>query len=112
MNTPSKFVAYCSRTLLALVAILSFAGCNKKGPLEGTYSSGPTTDYKFAGDTVTVIVKGTTQSQMKYAVAGKKVTFTAGTYKYEGDLNDDGSVSMVMGKGMKGEPVIEKLVKK
>lgn len=112
MNTPSKYLAYSSRTLLASVALLALAACGKKGPLEGTYSSGADTEYKFAGDTVTVMVKGSAKSQMKYSVDGKKVTFTAGTYKYDGNFNDDGSVSMTMGVGMKGEPVVEKLVRK
>ena len=31
---------------------------------------------------------------MKYAVDGKKVTYTAGNYKFEGVISDDGFVTM------------------
>ena len=93
MHSPSKFFASCSRALLVFVALLAFAGCGKKGALDGTYSEAGS-DWKFQGDTVTVTRKGAAGgAQMKYTVDGKKVTFTAGKYTSEGTINADGSVT-------------------
>ena len=94
MRFTSKSIAVYSRGLLVSVGLLALSGCGKKGPLEGTYTSSDAT-YEFKGDTVTVTANGSPSgAQMKYAVDGKKVTYTAGTYKYEGVINDDGSVTM------------------
>ena len=94
MHLPPKFISYCSRALLVTVALLALAACGKKGPLDGTYASKDAT-WKFSGDTVTVTRNGAAGgAQMKYVVDGKKITYSAGTYRYEGMINDDGSLTM------------------
>jgi predicted small lipoprotein YifL len=94
MKSPSNFITSSSRAALLAIALFAIAACGKKGPLEGTYASSDAT-YEFKGDTVKVTRNGSKgSSQMKYAVDGKKVTYTAGKYKYKGVISDDGSVTM------------------
>lgn len=96
-------VKSAGRWLLIFFTMMMLAACEKKGAMDGTYSSS-VQSYTFKGDTVAVSLMGKPMAdKWTYSVDGKKVIVKGPG----GDLvlmkNDDGSLS---------DPANDKLVKK
>lgn len=106
MSKPHRFSSFTSafsRGVLFVLAALVFASCERKGKLDGTYSS-PVQSFTFKGETASASVMGKKLGDnWPYKVEGKKVTLTGPGGDLVLTMNDDGSLS---------DPANDKLIKK
>lgn len=105
MSKPHRFSSFTSafsRGVLFVLVSLVFASCERKGKLDGTYSSS-VQSYTFNGETASASLMGKKLGDWPYKVEGKKVILTGPGGDLVLTINGDGSLS---------DPANDKLIKK